>query len=267
MVLLCIVFFILQCLYHVKHKPWNLRATRVLQHGEYYRLVTSAWMHRNCQHLAMNLIGTYLTGSELERDYGWRYLMKTTLFSMLSTPMMYVVLAHFHDAIAAEPFKATKGLSGVLFHWTTLQCYRNQGSKYDLFFVQVPAAWYPWALTAMLAAMDSRSSWLLHSCGILTGMLQYYIESKLSPINNTNMVEEGVEGESASTLTKSKAVDPASLREARLRKFEPNSKAEEEKNSLLQPNFMQVVGDLFAAVPGMFVSRSSQTNLVKDKDL
>jgi len=271
MVLLCFVFFVLQCFYGIKHKPYNLRPKRILQYGEYYRLFTSSVMHRNCQHLGMNLLGSFFTGSELERDYGRFYLFMTTVLSMVATPVLYVVLAHVHDSYAETPFKPCKGFSSIFFHWMTLDCLHNRGSTYNLLeMIPIPALWYPWALTAMLAALYPRSCWLMHICGILTGALQYYIERIVwfpSDTLKETGERDGVGGSSSFTC---EAMDPASVREARLRKFEANYKAEKYQPLPSPRSWAMVVGVAFAALIGSvatYVSRSATVNWRRDVEL
>lgn len=205
MVLACIVF-VVQCVYEVDNKRFNLNPKRILGSHQFYRLVTSAWLHRNYQHLGMNLLSAYCTGPTLERMLGSRKLLETTIFSVLLTPLLYVILAPHVNSLAQVPLKSTKGLSGIMFHWIVIECHLDSKSDASLFgMVNVPSAWYPWVLTGVLYSMDPRSSWLIHVSGILTGILQCYLWSFIE-----KKLDRSTDG----------SMNPASVREARLRRFE-----------------------------------------------
>lgn len=243
MVLACMVF-IVQCVWDVNNKRYNLNPKRILGSNQYYRLVTSAWLHRNYQHFGMNLLSAYCTGPALENGLGSRKLLGTTLFSVMLTPLLYVMLATLYNSLAQVPLKSTKGLSGVMFHWIVIECHLDPQSNVSLLgVVKVPSAWYPWALTGVLYAMDPRSSWLIHISGILTGMLQCYLWP----------AETKIEGSFSS-------MDPASVREARLRKFEENNKER-------PPRTMVLVGVICVVVLGYSViSFASGGNVFLNRD-
>jgi membrane associated rhomboid family serine protease len=243
MVLTCIVF-IAQCVWDVNNKRYNLNPKRILGSHQYYRLITSAWLHRNYQHLAMNLLSAYCTGPTLENDLGSRKLLGTTLFSVMLTPLLYVILATLYNSLAQVPLKSTKGLSGVMFHWITIECHLDPESNVSLFGIaKVPSAWYPWALTGVLYAMDPRSSWLIHVSGILTGMLQCYLWPAKTKIEGSL-----------------NSMDLASMREARLRKFQENKKQR-------PPRTMVLVGVSCVVMLGYSViSFASGSNLLSKRD-
>jgi membrane associated rhomboid family serine protease len=204
MILACIVF-VIQCVYEVNNKRFNLNPERILRSHQFYRLVSSSWLHRNYQHLGMNLLSAYCTGPALERKLGSRKLVETTLFSVLLTPLLYVILAPLYNSLAQVPLKSTKGLSGIMFHWIAIECHLDSKSDASLFgMVNVPSAWYPWVLTGVLYSVDPRSSWLIHVSGILTGILQCYLWPAKNKLDGST----------------DQKMDPASVREARLRRFE-----------------------------------------------
>ena len=75
-------------------------------HGEWWRLLTSAFLHYGPIHLALNMVSLYFAGSILEQVIGrWRYLL------------LYVVsgLAGAAGALLWSPDAATAGASGAIF--------------------------------------------------------------------------------------------------------------------------------------------------------
>lgn len=83
--------------------------------GEYYRLITSAFLHVGVIHLLMNMYSLYIIGSQLETFYGkWKYLciylgsaLAGSLMSLLFTP----------NYISAGASGAIFGLLGALLYF------------------------------------------------------------------------------------------------------------------------------------------------------
>jgi membrane associated rhomboid family serine protease len=75
-------------------------------HGEWWRLLTSAFLHYGPLHLAMNMVSLYFAGSILEQVIGrWRYVV------------LYLVsgLAGAAGALYWTPHGLTVGASGAIF--------------------------------------------------------------------------------------------------------------------------------------------------------
>jgi membrane associated rhomboid family serine protease len=78
----------------------------LVQDGDWWRLITSAFMHYGPIHLLMNMYGLYFAGTLLERAIGhWRFLL------------LYLAsgLAGAAGALVDRPNAATLGASGALF--------------------------------------------------------------------------------------------------------------------------------------------------------
>ena len=222
LIILCSVY-LAQCVCHLKIKRYNIRADRVLFEHQYYRILSSSLLHRNLRHFGLNLWNAYYSGTELEQNLGSRKFMLTTALSMVFTPVTYVLLALVHDTVLPDASlvqRATKGFSGVIFHWSQLECYLYPNQNMNVFFWKVPALWYPWVMTLLLAALDPRSSWLMHTSGILTGLIQGYLCGWRKESN----------GETEDPPPP-KEVDPKSLRAARLKRFQVDDKENEKKQS------------------------------------
>jgi membrane associated rhomboid family serine protease len=75
-------------------------------HGEWWRMLTAAFLHYGPLHLGMNMYGLYIAGSLLEQVIGrWRFLA------------LYVAagIAGSAGALWLEPNGATAGASGAIF--------------------------------------------------------------------------------------------------------------------------------------------------------
>jgi membrane associated rhomboid family serine protease len=75
-------------------------------HGEWWRLITAAFLHYGPIHLAMNMYGLYLAGTLLEHVIGrWRFLL------------LYLAAGIFGSAgaLLVTPNAATAGASGAIF--------------------------------------------------------------------------------------------------------------------------------------------------------
>jgi rhomboid protease GluP len=61
------------------HSPlwlWAGNTTDTLEHGEWWRIVTTLFLHANSLHLAMNGLALWMFGSALEKTMGWwRFLV------------------------------------------------------------------------------------------------------------------------------------------------------------------------------------------------
>jgi len=85
--------------------PPGLPAAGV-SHGEWWRLMTAAFLHYGPLHLALNMFSLYFAGSILEQVIGrWRYLL------------LYLISGIFGSAGALfhTPGSATAGASGAIF--------------------------------------------------------------------------------------------------------------------------------------------------------
>jgi membrane associated rhomboid family serine protease len=77
-----------------------------VDHGEWWRLITSAFLHYGVFHIAVNMYSLYFAGSILEQVIGrWRFLV------------LYLVsgLAGAAGALIASPNAITVGASGAIF--------------------------------------------------------------------------------------------------------------------------------------------------------
>jgi len=83
----------------------------LVQDGEWWRLITSAFMHYGPFHLLINMYGLYFAGTLLERAIGhWRFLLL-----YLASGLAGSAGALAYDALFQRPNALTLGASGALF--------------------------------------------------------------------------------------------------------------------------------------------------------
>ncbi len=87
----------------------------LVRNGEYYRLLTSAFLHIGLVHIVMNMYALFVIGSQIESFYGkWKYLI-IYLGSAITGSMMSMLFSA--DAISAGASGAIFGLLGALFYF------------------------------------------------------------------------------------------------------------------------------------------------------
>jgi membrane associated rhomboid family serine protease len=76
-------------------------------HGEYYRLLTAAFLHASLLHIAFNMIALYAVGPQLEAALGrWRFLALYVLSALGGSVTSYLI---------SSPIQAGLGASGAVF--------------------------------------------------------------------------------------------------------------------------------------------------------
>ncbi len=85
---------------------------RILAGKEWHRLVTSAFLHADVQHLAMNMITLFLFGRGIEFAYGGGQLLLFYFASVIGGNLLSLYLHRHHEYFALG---ASGGTCGVLF--------------------------------------------------------------------------------------------------------------------------------------------------------
>jgi membrane associated rhomboid family serine protease len=82
---------------------WVLEPKQVALHGQYYRLLTSAFLHVSIWHIAFNMIALYFVGPYLERLLGpWRFTALYVLSALGGSMAVYVFGAKYTDTVGAS---------------------------------------------------------------------------------------------------------------------------------------------------------------------
>src|SRR6185312_8056589 len=106
---------------------------QVLAGKEYYRLVTSAFLHANFNHLLMNMISLYFFGSALELSVGpWQFLFIYAM-AIIGGSLLSLWLHRNHEYRALG---ASGGVCGVVFSYIALN---PNGTIYFHLFIPMPA--------------------------------------------------------------------------------------------------------------------------------
>ena len=83
--------------------------------GDYYRLISAAFMHANIAHLIFNMYALWIIGMQLESFIGkWRYLV-VYLFSAISGSLLSVIVTP--NAVSVGASGAIFGLLGALLYF------------------------------------------------------------------------------------------------------------------------------------------------------
>lgn len=106
---------------------------QVLAGKEYYRLVTSAFLHADFNHLLMNMISLYFFGSALELSVGpWQFLF-IYFMAIIGGSLLSLWLHRHHEYRA---YGASGGVCGVVFSCIALN---PGGTILFHFFIPMPA--------------------------------------------------------------------------------------------------------------------------------
>jgi membrane associated rhomboid family serine protease len=90
-----------------KFAQWALEPIRVADNHQFARLITSAFVHLNLIHIALNMLALGFIGPFLERAMGWwRYLALYLLAALGGSVLVYLV---------GSQFGAVAGASGAIY--------------------------------------------------------------------------------------------------------------------------------------------------------
>ena len=87
----------------------------LIKAGEYYRLITSAFLHIGILHLLVNMYGLYIIGQQLESFYGRTKYLLIYLFSAITGNLLSMVFAN--NTVGAGASGAIFGLLGSLLYF------------------------------------------------------------------------------------------------------------------------------------------------------
>lgn len=91
-----------------------MQGLAVAYDGEWWRLMTSAFLHTGVTHIALNMLALWLIGGAVEPRLGrWRYLAVYLLSALGGSVLSYAVDSPFQSSVGASG--AVFGLFGALF--------------------------------------------------------------------------------------------------------------------------------------------------------
>jgi membrane associated rhomboid family serine protease len=175
---LCTLLYVLQLILDLNLNTVTLCPHLVLYLHEYYRIITSCFFHADLMHVGMNMVSTAAISSILEKRFGTLRHLVTTLWSVLLTSCVYILVALFlslglgYDSLM---YQHALGFSGVIFHMSILECSLAPNRSRSVFgFFSVPSYLYPVALLVALQMFMPNLSFTGHLAGIFMGVLQVF---------------------------------------------------------------------------------------------
>jgi membrane associated rhomboid family serine protease len=110
------------------------RPESILADKEYYRLVTSAFLHSGWNHLLWNMVALYLFGRTLEWSLGARDLLLIYFGSVIGGDLLALYVHRHHEYLA---YGASGGVSGIIFAYLLL----IPGAGIQVYFVMPIPGW------------------------------------------------------------------------------------------------------------------------------
>ena len=117
LIIINLFVFLFPMFYGNTEQVYNLFASYgpFVKMGEYYRLLTAAFLHANIAHLIFNMYALWIIGMQLESFIGrWRYLV-VYLFSAITGSLLSVIITP--DAVSVGASGAIFGLLGALLYF------------------------------------------------------------------------------------------------------------------------------------------------------
>lgn len=145
-----------------------ISAASILKNFEFYRIFSAAFVHGGILHIGMNMMSLMQLGSSLETQFGTMQFFFLTIWTVLISNLLYVLV----DGFIFRSNASAVGFSGVLFTYALLESYHTTVPTRSIFgFFNVPSKLYPWVLLVAISVIMPGVSFLGHLCGILVGML------------------------------------------------------------------------------------------------
>lgn len=157
-----------------------LQPRRVLERGEWGRLLSAAFLHADASHLYYNLSSLLWKGVRLEARLGSAafagLVAELLLLSHAAVALGAAALAAYAPAAYAYLYYDTcmVGFSAVLFG---LKVVLNAGddSWSEVAGIRLPAKYLCWAELFVASALNPRASFFGHLCGIAAGLAHVHL--------------------------------------------------------------------------------------------
>jgi membrane associated rhomboid family serine protease len=125
-------------------EKYIFRPESILAGKEYYRLVTSAFLHSGWSHLIWNMVGLYLFGRLIELSLGVKDLLLIYFGSVIGGDLLSLYVHRHHDYLS---YGASGGVSGLVFAFLLL----FPGASIGWYFV-VPIPGWLYAMGFMVGS-------------------------------------------------------------------------------------------------------------------
>lgn len=155
--------------------PYVFQSYRVWYYNQYYRMITSAFLHGGIMHIGMNMMSLVAIGGMLEPVYGSFRFIYLTWITILLGGICYLILA-FSTAWITSDWSyigvSSIGYSGVLFSYAVMESFHSTVQSRSLFgLINVPTKLYPFILLIVLQFLLPNISLFGHLGGLLAGII------------------------------------------------------------------------------------------------
>ncbi len=157
-------------------RKYIFRPESILAGKEYYRLVTSGFLHAGWGHLACNMVGLYLFGRMLEWSMGRADFLLIYFGSIIGGSLLSLYVHRHHDYLA---YGASGGVCGVIFAYVLL--FPGAGVR---LYLSVPIPGWVYAIGFMIVsfiAMKNARDHIGHDAHLGGAIIGLLISAGLHP--------------------------------------------------------------------------------------
>ncbi|HEY5914509.1 MAG TPA: rhomboid family intramembrane serine protease [Verrucomicrobiae bacterium] len=158
---------------------------RILALKEYYRIVTSGFLHADWAHLGLNMISLYLFGDSLERALGAAHFLLIYFGSIVGGSLLSLYVHRHHEYRA---YGASGGVCGIIFAYILV----FPGSRVGFFMIPVAVPGWLYAIGFMVGsfyAMKAGRGNVGHDAHLGGAILGLLITAALYPTAARNNVK------------------------------------------------------------------------------
>jgi membrane associated rhomboid family serine protease len=149
----------------------------ILGGRQYYRLVTSGFLHANGAHLGMNMLSLYFFGPMIEEFYGKAQFLLIYFAAIVGGNLLSLLVHRHHDYRA---YGASGGVSGIIL----ASIFLFPGGSIELFMVPVPIPSWLYAvgfLAASFYGMKNQIGNVGHDAHLGGALVGLYTAAALHP--------------------------------------------------------------------------------------
>src|SRR5689334_7369172 len=153
------------------------RPACILADKEYYRLVTSSFLHAGIWHLMANVYALYGSGGALEREFGPGRMLLVYFGGVIGGDLLSVYLHRFHDMAA---YGASGGVCGLIFSYILA----HPHSWMTIFPFPYPIPGWVWAIAFLIAsfyALKAGRDNIGHDAHIGGAVIGLFVMALLNP--------------------------------------------------------------------------------------
>ena len=164
-------------LFSVSQNNFAISYAMVIRRGEYYRILSAAFVHGGILHIFMNMSSLLQLGMDMEVQFGSLQFLFLSLWSVVLVGIIYLGLSYVLS-FPMGPKQLTSsavGYSGVLFCYAVVEANHTTESSRSLFgIVSVPAKLMPFVLLVLLQVVLPGISMMGHLAGVIVGLLAVF---------------------------------------------------------------------------------------------